>query len=371
MRKPLVNTVNCVGIMGRGITMQFKKAYDGSVLTDRASTGERSSMEFCAGTSRGVFVVSEGTAKQVLRSRDVRELVRIGGRCFAGTDDGLYVSGDCGRTWKPSGLEGREVWQVRDNGHGLLYAGTAPTGLFRSEDHGGTWTELAGLARLADAQGWCIPLDPPVAARARALIVDGARIQVGVEVGGLALSEDAGETWSMVLPGDNPDLHMLFAHPAEPDTLYASTGYGRLNGVAEQVEGNAGVFRSDDGGRTWTYAWKGITPRYSRPMCIDHRTPYGLTVASAPTAFSNYRQENGARAMLFRSEDGGESWRSLCDEAHSPSAANFHGLMVDPEAPGSVLVGTDTGEVWRVSDSAEWELCGEGMPIVLALAAAA
>ena len=328
-------------------------------------------MELCAGTSRGVFVVSKGTATQVLRSPAVRTLVRIGGRAFAGTDDGLQASDDGGRTWRPSGLEGREVWQVRANGDGLLYAGTAPAALFRSEDHGATWTEVAGLARLADDGGWCIPLDPPVAARARALVVDGARILAGVEVGGIARSEDAGETWSMVLPGGNPDLHMLFAHPVEPDTLYATTGYGRLDGVAERVEGNAGVFRSDDGGRTWTYAWKGVTPRYSRPMCIDRRAPYGLTVASAPSAFSNFREDHGARAMLFRSEDGGGSWRSLCDEAHTPSAANFHGLTVDPEVPGGVLVGTDTGEVWRVSDHAVWERCSDGMPSVLALAAAA
>ena len=66
-------------------------------------------MDFCAGTSQGVFVVSGGAAKQVLRSPDVRELVRIGGRCFAGTGDGLHVSDDRGRTWVPSGLEGREV----------------------------------------------------------------------------------------------------------------------------------------------------------------------------------------------------------------------------------------------------------------------
>ncbi|MCY4121781.1 MAG: sialidase family protein [Acidobacteria bacterium] len=328
-------------------------------------------MEICAGTSEGVFIVAEGAAKQVLQSRDVRELIRIDGSYFAGTDDGLYVSNDSGRTWAPSGLQGREVWQVRADGSGTLYAGTAPTGLFRSDDHGATWTEVVGLAQLADAGGWQIPLKPPVAARARALVVDGTRILIGVEVGGLALSEDAGETWSVVLPGDNPDLHMLFAHPVEPDTLYASTGYGRLDGVAEMVEGNAGVFRSDDGGRTWTYAWKGITPRYSRPMCVDHRSPYGLTVASAPSAFSNCREENGAQAMLFRSEDGGESWRSLCDEAHSPSAANFHGLAVDPKVPGGVLVGTDTGEVWRVSDRAGWELCGKGMPTVLSLATTA
>ena len=84
-------------------------------------------MEFCAGTSHGVFVVSEGTAKQVLRSRDIRELVRIGGRCFAGTGDGLYVSDDCGRTWVPSGLEGREVWRVSDRAEWALCGEGMPT----------------------------------------------------------------------------------------------------------------------------------------------------------------------------------------------------------------------------------------------------
>ena len=327
-------------------------------------------MDIYAGTARGVFSVSGQGAEQVHESRGVRELAQVGGRLFAGTGDGLLASND-GKAWNPSGLEGREVWQVRGDGNGSIYAGTAPTGLFRSDDNGGSWTELPSLARLAEERGWCVPVKPPVGARARALVAAGSRLWVGVEVGGIAVSEDAGETWEMVLPGDNPDLHMMFPHPAEPNTLYASTGYGRLDGVAEMVEPNAGVFRSDDAGATWTYAWKGITPRYSRPMCVDPRAPYGLTVASAPTAFSNHREEGGSRAMLFRSEDGGEVWRSMCDEAHSPSAANFHGLTVDPEIPGGVLVGTDTGEVWRVSDGGEWQLCGDGMPAVLSLAAVA
>ncbi len=325
-------------------------------------------MEFFAGTSEGVYRVSDGVTREVLQSRPVRELVRIDGRFFAGTEDGLYVSDDGGTSWAPSGLEGREVWQVRGNGGGVLYAGTSPAGLFRSDDQGGTWTEIAGIAQLAAADNWGLPLDPPAPSRTRALIVDGARILAGVEVGGIVRSEDSGETWSVVLPGDNPDPHVLSVQPGEPDTLYVSTGYGRLDGIAPSLEGNAGVFRSADGGRTWTYAWKGVTPRYARPMCIDQRAPYGLTVASAPTAFSNYRDINGAEAMLYRSEDRGASWRSLCDEAHSPSAANFHGLTVDPEVAGGVLVGTDTGEVWRVSASADWEQCGEGMPSVLALA---
>jgi hypothetical protein len=69
--------------------------------------------------------------------------------------------------------------------------------------------------------------------------------------------------------------------------------------------------------------------------------------------------------MLFRSDDGGESWRSLCDPAHSPSSANIHGLTPDLEHPGGVVIGTDTGEVWRVSDNAEWTALGAGLPAVL------
>jgi hypothetical protein len=150
--------------------------------------------------------------------------------------------------------------------------------------------------------------------------------------------------------------------------LLASTGYGRLDGIAEMKEGNAGVFRSVDGGATWRYAWQGITPRYSRPMCIDPRAPYGVTVASAPTAFSSYKEDGGANAMLYRSEDLGDSWRSLCDEAHSPSSANFHCVVADPDAPGGVLTGTDSGEVWRVSNNASWECLAQGLPTVLAIA---
>ena len=72
--------------------------------------------------------------------------------------------------------------------------------------------------------------------------------------------------------------------------------------------------------------------------------------------------------MLFRSYDGGESWISLCDDDHSPSSANIHGLTPDPEHPGGVLIGTDTGEVWAITPEAEWSLLGSGMPSVLSVA---
>ncbi|MFT4990668.1 MAG: photosystem II stability/assembly factor-like uncharacterized protein [Acidimicrobiales bacterium] len=325
-----------------------------------------------AGTSRGVFAIDQDGAHSVLESRGVRDLFEVNGRVFASTGAGLFVSDNAGDTWSCVGLAEYEVWQVRAAPDGTLYAGTQPAGLFRSTDGGDNWTEIESFANAPEAAGWCIPLDPPLPGRARAIVVDredANKIWVGVEVGGIMGTTDGGQTWTLNRPGDNPDLHNIYAHPAEPSMLFASTGYGRKDHIAEEVEGNAGVLRSDDHGQTWNYAWSGVTPRYSRPMCIEVREPFSLTVASAPNAFSNFADDGGAQAMLFRSDDHGASWRSLCDQAHSPSAANIHGLMVNPHEMGGVIVGTDTGEVWRVSGDAVWTEVATGLPAVLSLTA--
>jgi len=71
--------------------------------------------------------------------------------------------------------------------------------------------------------------------------------------------------------------------------------------------------------------------------------------------------------MLYRSDDAGESWRSLGDAAHSPSAGTLLAITVDPDRAGGVLVGTDPGEVWRDSPAGEWTLLVDGLPEVHAV----
>jgi photosystem II stability/assembly factor-like uncharacterized protein len=329
---------------------------------------DEAEMKILAGTSGGIFDIQDGDCNQLVDSPNVRDLFHYDGRLFAGTGAGLFVSDNKGKVWIQSGLEEYEVWQIRSASDGVIYASTSPASLFCSEDKGTNWIEVTSFTNHPEASKWLIPVNPPISGRSRALVIDQCnpdRIWVGVEVGGIMQSDDRGKTWSLNLPGDNPDLHMMYAQPGQANTLFASTGYGRPDGIAEMIEGNAGVFRSDDGGANWQYAWKGITPRYSRPMCIDHRPPYGLTVACAPTAFSSYKDKGGAGAMLMRSEDKGNSWRSLCDEAHSPSRGNIHGLAIDREHVGGVIIGTDDGEVWRITDDAKWTLLADKLPAVL------
>jgi hypothetical protein len=162
---------------------------------------------------------------------------------------------------------------------------------------------------------------------------------------------------------------MLVRDPGRANVLYATTGFGRVGpGSLPEEQSLAGAYRSDDAGRTWRYVWPDHELRYTRPMCIDARAPHALTVASSPNFRASYRDPEGARSMLYQSTDGGDSWRSLGDEAHSPSAANLTALLPGDE-PGSVIAGTDSGEVWRVSSGAEWTLLASGLPHVQALLA--
>jgi photosystem II stability/assembly factor-like uncharacterized protein len=329
-------------------------------------------MTLLIGTSQGLYRLDAASPQPVLAERGVRDLARVNGTVLAGAETGMFRSDDGGRTWQPSGVQGRQVWHmapVPDAPH-AVYAVTQPAGVFRSADDGRTWEELEAFTRAPGAERWCVPVKPRLPGRARTIVIDRAdpkTMWVGVEVGGVATTRNGGATWAVDQPGGNPDIHVMVAHPAKPGVLFVSTGYGRIDGVAEMIEGNAGVFRSEDGGATWRYVWHGMQPRYTRPLCIDPRPPHGLTVACAPTAFSSIKDAPGAQAMLFRTEDEGRTWRSLCDAAHSPSAANFHGLAPDPAVPGGVIVGTETGEVWRVDGAGTWTRVTDGLPSVLSL----
>jgi len=313
-----------------------------------------------------------------LSGRRIERLASVDGAVHAGTDSGLYTSRDRGRSWEPAGLDGYEVWDlaVSPIDARTLFAGTQPAALFRSRDGGRSWSEIASLRAMPGGERWCVPFTPPLPGRARAIALDptdDARWWVGVEVGGILSTEDAGETWRSVYPGCppdvpvNPDIHQMVLHPARPGLLFASTGYGRMDQSEPRDKRSAGVFASDDGGKSWRYAWTGVEPRYTRPMCIDHRAPHALTVGASPTTYSSHRDEGGARAMLYRSDDAGLTWRSLGDAAHSPSPTNFFGIMPDPEAVGGVLVGTDLGEVWRVTPAAVWTRLVAGLPDVQAI----
>ena len=329
-------------------------------------------MTVCAGTSRGVFAIAEGQPTHVLESRGVREMAgSVPGRSRAPATDSTAptTAADPGRhPVSKAARSGRSATTATD------CSMPAPrqllsTGARMAARRGRKWRHWA---RLAKAGGWCVPLDPPVDGRARALVADGERLRVGSKSEASRCPTTPANPGPSSFQATTRTCTCCSPEPGRSQTRCTRPpGTDAWNGVAEMVEGNAGVFRSDDGGAHLDLrvarALRRVTPGRCALIIAPHM---GLTVASAPSAFSHHcGEENGAQAMLFRSEDGGDSWRSLCDEAHSPSRANLHGLAVDPGRAGRRSGRNGHGEVWRVSNDAEWTLCAEGMPAVFALAA--
>jgi hypothetical protein len=325
-------------------------------------------MRLVVGTNAGVFVGESGQRASGLREKIVRQIIQSDGHLLAAAADGVYRSADAGQTWSRSGVAVGEVWCVAASPDGAVYAGTQPAHLFVSRDAGESWTELHAFLRTPGADQWCIP-NSPAGARALALAFDPfnpRRMWAGVEVGGVISTSDAGATWNGTWVGPNADVHLLLPHPGKRDVLFATTGYGR-NDENPMQPAMAGPYRSDDGGVSWQYLGGAMQVHYTRPMCLDPRSPHVLTVPGVPDVRSSIVDPGGAQAMLYRSEDNGATWRSLGDPPHSPSAARFTAVAPDPERADGVLVGTETGEVWRVSTDGEWTQVCNGLPAVQAL----
>jgi hypothetical protein len=329
-------------------------------------------MEFIVGTTAGVFQGKSGKASDGIGGRGVRQLIPAGEYVFAGVDDGVYRSADGGRSWTRTGVDAGEVWNVAIAPHDsrMVYASTQPAHLFVSHNSGDLWREVDTFLEAPGAARWCVP-GSPLGARALALAFDpfnATRFWVGVEVGGVVSTEDNGAHWAVSQPGGNADVHLLAAHPKRAGVLFATTGYGR-NDDQPMVPAMAGPYCSEDGGTTWRYLGENMHPHYTRAMCIDPRPPFALTIPAMPDVRSSVKDPGGAQAMLYRSDDDGATWRSLGDAGHSPSAVRLTAVTPDPERPGWVLAGTETGEVWRVSSDATWTQLIEGLPAVQALLA--
>src|SRR5438552_3111966 len=259
--------------------------------------------------------------------------------------DGVYKSTDAGKTWKHIGLEDtRQISRIRVHpknpdivyvaAQGHVWAPNEQRGVFRSKDGGKTWQKV--LFR-SDKAGACdLIIDPTNSNVLYAAFWEVYRKPWTLESGGpgsgIFKSTDGGDTWTEItrnpgLPRGTIGIVGITVSPANPDRLWA---------IVEAE--NGGVFRSDDGGKTWT--------KTNEQRNLRQRAWYYSRVYADP---KNADEVYVLNTGFYRSNDGGRTFTGI----GVPHGDN-HDLWIAPEDPNRMIESNDGGANVSFNGGRSW-----------------
>ena len=269
-------------------------------------------------------------------------------RLYVGTlDHGVFASADGGATWHQDqqGLDDRRVMAVavspshQESGVSVLYAGTEPSNLYRSEDAGRCWQRLPALRELPSEPTWSFP-PRPWTHHVRTIALhptEPSWLAVGIELGGVMRSRDAGASWLDHNSDAYSDAHQLSTHPLAPERLYEAAGQG--------------VARSTDLGESWCRLGEGLDRHYAWAQTIDTADPDLWYVAVSRSPFAAHGEGDG-QARLFRTF--GDGFTAIDHWGKAPELRRMpYALTALPDRPGRLLVGLRGGTLLLTGDAGE------------------
>jgi photosystem II stability/assembly factor-like uncharacterized protein len=280
--------------------------------------------------------------------------VGTGEACIRGNlshGDGVYKSVDAGKTWTNVGLkDSRHVGDIlvhpRDPelvyvaALGHVYGANAERGVFRSRDGGRTWEKV--LFKDARTGAIDLAMDPRNPNILFAALWEANRTPWSLTSGGpgsgLYRSSDAGSTWKKVEGKGWPESVL-----GKIGVSVSGADGRRVYVMLEAADERGGLYRSDDGGESW----KQVTDDHR----LRHRPWYYTHVAADPRELETLYV---LCVGLYRSRDGGKSWTPI-ETPHG----DYHHMWIDPADPkrialandGGATISVDGGETWSRQDN--------------------
>jgi len=290
---------------------------------------------------------------------------------MAAVDGGVWKTTDFGNTWWP-------IFDDQDTGSigaiavapsdpNIIYVGSGEglqrpdlstgDGLYKSADAGKTWTHLG----LRDAQQiTAILVDPQDPNR---IFVAAAGHPYGPNAErGVFRSTDGGQSFEKILYKDeNTGAADLAFDPANRQTLYAVLWAARvapweIRSGESFVAPGSGLYKSTDGGSTWRQLTKGL------PASDDAGLGrIGIAVAPGQPNRMYATVEAKKDAGIYRSDDGGESWRLVnSDHRIGGRGPGAMGIAVSPDNPDVIYVANTT--TWKSTDAGKTFVGFKGAP---------
>jgi photosystem II stability/assembly factor-like uncharacterized protein len=250
---------------------------------------------------------------------------------------GLFRSRDSGRNWEPAGpgIDHPMVTAVnvghaeQAGGFGIVYAGTEPSAVFRTDNGGDSWVDLAGLRTLRSADTWSFPPRPHTHhvrwIEADMSVAD--RVFVAIEAGALVRTFDGGRTWHDRVRGGPYDTHTAMTHPLAPGRIYSAAGDG--------------YFESTDAGESWRSPKDGLKHLYLVGVAADPADPDTVIASAADgpgSAYSPRRPE----AYVYR-KAGPERWDQAMSGLPEAKGTTVSQFATHAGEPGVIYAANNRG----------------------------
>ncbi len=236
-----------------------------------------------------------------------------------------------------------------------FYFGGAAGGVWKTDDAGLYWRNVSdGFFNTSSVGALAVSDSDPNVIYAG---TGEACIRLDVSYGdGVYKSTDRGNTWTHLGLEDTRHIGRIRIHPTNPDVAYVAA-----LGHAFGPNNRRGVFRTKNGGKSWEHVLFKSEDAGAVDLSIDPSNPRILYAAIWQVRRSFWNLENGGPdSGLYRSTDGGDTWTEITNNPGLPGGLKGRiGVAASPAKPGRVWATVDAEDcgVYRSDDGGDtWEL---------------
>ena len=239
----------------------------------------------------------------------------------------------------------------------VYYFGAAHGGVWKTTDAGRNWRNVSdGFFKFPAVGGLDVAISDPKVIYAGT--GEGLQRQFISPGDGVYKSTDGGETWTNVGLQKTRHIARLRIHPADPDIVYVAA-MGDMFGPNPE----RGVYRTTDGGETWERILYRGESAGAVDLCIDPTNPKVVIAALNHHVTYPWDEESGGPSTgLFKSTDGGDTWTDITRNPGMPKGLiGKICIAISPANPSRVYAfieaDEDEGGIYRSDDGGStWQL---------------